>query len=276
MADRSIYAPPARLFAGDSWAWEIADPAAYPSAAHVLTYALTPEAGGALVEVEAEAPSPSRSPSRSPRRHRRACPRPLALVADGDRPGPRNPRGCRDRDFRGPGRSARPRPPTPARRRAAFSTRSTRRSRARSRRTPRPTRSRAGRSPRIPLPELMAARDRYAAIVRREDGAGPIAYRPMRFADDVSANGGRSAARPRRRRGGPRRPWPRRPVEGEVEVLGRARLQGGAPRPADRRFQLPRRRGHFEPRRNQARLARPARALALCRAKYRLHSSAMK
>ena len=27
MADRSIYAPPARLFAGDIWAWEIADPA---------------------------------------------------------------------------------------------------------------------------------------------------------------------------------------------------------------------------------------------------------
>src|SRR6478735_6301365 len=58
MADRSIYAPPARLFAGDSWAWEIPDPATYPSAAHALTYALTPEAGGELVEVEAEAPSP--------------------------------------------------------------------------------------------------------------------------------------------------------------------------------------------------------------------------
>src|SRR4051794_18274812 len=58
MADCSIYALPAQLFAGDSWAWEIPDPAAYPSAAHALTYALTPEAGGELVEVEAEAPSP--------------------------------------------------------------------------------------------------------------------------------------------------------------------------------------------------------------------------
>lgn len=56
MANRcSIYAPPARLYAGDSWAWEIPDPATYLSAAHVLTYALAPEAGGTLVEVEAGA-----------------------------------------------------------------------------------------------------------------------------------------------------------------------------------------------------------------------------
>ena len=58
MADRSIYAPPARLFAGDTWAWEIPDPADYPSAAYLLTYALAPEAGGAVVEVGAEAPWP--------------------------------------------------------------------------------------------------------------------------------------------------------------------------------------------------------------------------
>ena len=58
LTDRTIYAPPARLTVGDTWAWEIADPADYHSAAHVLTYALAPELGGAVVEVGAEAPSP--------------------------------------------------------------------------------------------------------------------------------------------------------------------------------------------------------------------------
>jgi hypothetical protein len=58
MADRSLYVPPARLYSGDSWTWEIPEPSTYPSAGHVLTYALAPEAGGAPVTVEAEAPSP--------------------------------------------------------------------------------------------------------------------------------------------------------------------------------------------------------------------------
>jgi hypothetical protein len=54
----SGYAPPGRLIAGDSWTWEIADPADHPSAAFLLTYALAPEADGGVVEVRAEAPSP--------------------------------------------------------------------------------------------------------------------------------------------------------------------------------------------------------------------------
>lgn len=53
---RSPFAPPAKLYAGDSWAWEIPDPSAYPSAAHLLTYAIAPTSGGAVVEIEAEAP----------------------------------------------------------------------------------------------------------------------------------------------------------------------------------------------------------------------------
>jgi hypothetical protein len=60
MADRcSIYPPPARLIAGDSRGWEIADSSDDPSASYALIYAFAAEAGGAVAEVEVEADAPS-------------------------------------------------------------------------------------------------------------------------------------------------------------------------------------------------------------------------
>lgn len=185
MADCSIYAPPARLFAGDSWAWEIADPADYPSAAYVLAYALAPEAGGARVEVEATAPNPvavgfavaaGDTAALAPGRWRwvllatdavhdtraafasgafEVLPDPLAATAADTRSAARRILDAIDATIEGKvTKDAQ-------------------------------TYAIEGRSiARIPLPELIAARARYAAIVRREGGAGPIAYRPMRFADE--------------------------------------------------------------------------------------------
>lgn len=181
MADRSIYAPPARLYAGDSWAWEIPDPDAYPSYAYALSYALAPEAGGTVVAVEAEAPSlvavafkvaATLTAPLAPGRWRwslfaadialdiRAVlaggtfdllPDPLTATGDA-RSAARRIFDAIDATIEG--------------------------------KVTKDAQSYAieGRTiARMPLPDLLAARDRYARIVRREQGQGPIAYRPMRF-----------------------------------------------------------------------------------------------
>lgn len=173
-----------RLIAGDTWTWEILDPPDYPSAVYVLTYALAPEAGGAIVEVEAEAPSPiavafkvaaGETSGLAPGRWRWSllATDPVfetrATVASGTFEVLPDPLAAGD------ARSL-------ARRvldaiEATIAGKVTKDAQ---------TYMIEGRSiSRIPLPELMDARDRYAAIVRREQGRGPIAYRPMRFRDDA-------------------------------------------------------------------------------------------
>jgi hypothetical protein len=185
MADRSsIYAPPSRLISGDTWEWEIADPADYPSAVHVLTYALAPELGGAVVELEAEAPSPIAVAFRLAAadtadlaagrwRWSLVATDPAietrATIASGTFEVLPDPLAAGDTR-------------SPARRvldaiEATIAGKVTKDAQ---------TYVIEGRSiSRIPLPELLAARDRYAAIVRREEGRGPVAYRPMRFCDDA-------------------------------------------------------------------------------------------
>jgi hypothetical protein len=185
MADRcSIYAPPSRLVAGDTWAWEIADPADYPSATYTLAYALAPEAGGAVVEVEAEAPSPvavafavaaadTAALATGRWRWSLVATDPVletrATIASGSFEVLPDPLAAGDTR-------------SPARRvldaiEATIAGKVTKDAQ---------TYAIEGRSiSRSPLPELLAARDRYAAMVRREQGRGPIAYRPMRFRDDA-------------------------------------------------------------------------------------------
>lgn len=181
----NVCAPPARVFAGDTWAWEISAPPAYPSASHVLPYAFTPETGGELVEVEAEALSPVAVAFRvapadtaplAPGRWRwsliatdpalgfrvvvatglfEVLANPLAPIAGDTCSAARRILAAIDATIEGKvTKDAQ-------------------------------TYTIEGRSiTRLPLPELLAARARYAAMVRPEDGAGPIAYRPMRFADE--------------------------------------------------------------------------------------------
>ncbi|TPE52598.1 hypothetical protein [Amaricoccus solimangrovi] len=184
MAVSTPCAPPARLTAGDSWVWEIADPADYPSAQFVLSYALAPLSGGAVVTIEAEAPSPvavafrfgaTATASLAPGRWRWSLvAADLALdlratLASGVLEVLADPLASGDTR-------------TAARRileaiDATIAGKVTKDAQSY---------AIEGRTiSRIPLPELMAARTRYAAIVRREDGSGPISYRPMRFADDV-------------------------------------------------------------------------------------------
>lgn len=184
MAVSTPCAPPARLTAGDSWSWEIADPADYPSAEFVLSYALAPVAGGAVVEIEAEAPSAiavafrlgaTATAALAPGRWRWSLiAADLALdmratIASGLLEVLADPLATGDTR-------------TEARRildaidaTVAGKVMKDAQSYAIEGRT----------ISRIPLPELMAARARYAAIVRREEGRGPITYRPMRFRDDV-------------------------------------------------------------------------------------------
>lgn len=184
MAVATPCAPPARLTAGDSWSWEIADPAEYPSAEFVLSYALAPAAGGAVVEVEAEAPSAvavafklgaSATASLAPGRWRwslLAADAALDMreaIASGTFEVLADPLASGDTR-------------TAARRildaiDATIAGKVTKDAQSY---------AIEGRTiSRIPLPDLMAARTRYAAIVRREGGRGPITYRPMRFRDDV-------------------------------------------------------------------------------------------
>lgn len=184
MAVSTPCAPPARLTAGDSWSWEIADPAEYPSAEFILSYALAPVAGGAVVAVEAEAPSPvavafrlgaTATASLAPGRWRWslfAADAALDLretIASGVLEVLANPLATGDTR-------------SPARRildaiDATIAGKVTKDSQSY---------AIEGRTiSRIPLPDLMAARTRYAAIVRREERRGPITYRRMRFADDV-------------------------------------------------------------------------------------------
>lgn len=184
MATRSSLAPPARLYAGDSWAWEIPDSVAYPSAEFLLRYALAPERGGAPILVEpaalgtllAFAVPATATASLAPGRWRwtlaasdLAIEGARATIEAGEFEVLPDPMAALGGDARSQAR------------RILDAIEATIEGRA--------TKDAAqytieGRSiTRTPLPELLKARDVYRRMVRRESGASPIEWRKVRFSD---------------------------------------------------------------------------------------------